>query len=317
VWQDANSNGVADAGEVQSLGARGITSISLSSDGIAYSAAGGDVAVAGTGSYTKADGSTGSLADAAFLTGARAADDQARVSSSANMSVLMGAVAAAGLASQAAAAATTHASLVATTALTGVHNQSLTPIALDQSSAFDMHTSALLSPQIDVRGMMELQSSIFHAPSYGETPLTLAGNAHALPTQSPVEFLQGTQGPAHDQVLSAIPLSANVVMPSAQQLAGLSEGGVAGAQHNQVVAQVLADALHGGGTHGATLDALINALPNHGGGANDALASLATHSGGAVSFGDMGAFAGFSAAHMGLSMEHAVMVHQDAAPLHA
>jgi hypothetical protein len=165
--------------------------------------------------------------------------------------------------------------------------------------------------------MIELQSSIFHAPNYGETPLTLAGDAHVLPTQSPVEFLQGTQAPAHDQVLSAIPLSASVVMPSAQQLAGLSEGGVAGAQHNQVVAQVLADALHGGGTHGATLDALINALPSHGGGANDALAALATQSGGAVSFGDMGAFAGFSAAHMGLSMEHAAMVHQDAAPLHA
>ena len=61
VWQDANSNGVVDAGELQSLTARGITSISLSSDGIAYSAAGGDVQVAGTGTYTNADGSTGSL----------------------------------------------------------------------------------------------------------------------------------------------------------------------------------------------------------------------------------------------------------------
>ena len=35
VWQDANSNGVAEAGEVQSLTALGIASISLSSDGIA------------------------------------------------------------------------------------------------------------------------------------------------------------------------------------------------------------------------------------------------------------------------------------------
>ena len=47
VWQDANSNGVADAGEVQSLTARGITSISLSTDGISYSAAGGDVRLPG------------------------------------------------------------------------------------------------------------------------------------------------------------------------------------------------------------------------------------------------------------------------------
>ncbi len=71
VWQDANSNGVVDAGEMSSLTARGIASISLSSDGIAYSAAGGDVQVAGTGNFTYANGSTGILADASFATGNR------------------------------------------------------------------------------------------------------------------------------------------------------------------------------------------------------------------------------------------------------
>jgi large repetitive protein len=70
VWQDANSNGVADAGEFQSLSDVGIVGIGLVSDGIAYSAANGSVSVAGQSLYTKADGSTGIVADAAFATGA-------------------------------------------------------------------------------------------------------------------------------------------------------------------------------------------------------------------------------------------------------
>ena len=70
VWQDANSNGVTDAGEFRSLSDAGIVKIGLVSDGVSYSAAGGDVSVAGQSTYTKADGSTGIVADAAFATGA-------------------------------------------------------------------------------------------------------------------------------------------------------------------------------------------------------------------------------------------------------
>jgi len=226
----------------------------------------------------------------------------------------MGALAAAGLSSAPLAASTVQSDLnssVSTFATAAYHVQAQAPIALDSSAYSD-----LMSSHLDVRSVMEAQSSILHAPTFGEANAVRAIDfgAHA-PEVAPM--VQATAMPMHDQVLSAVALGSNVAMPSAQQLAGLSEGGVAGAQHNQVVAQVLVDALHGGGTHGATLDALINALPGHGGGANDALASLASHSGAAVSFGDMGVFAGFSAAHMGLSMEHAVMVHQDAAPLHA
>jgi hypothetical protein len=68
VWQDANSNGVADAGEFKTLDQAGISAISLTTDGTAYSAAGGDVTVVGTGSYTRADGSSASLADTVFAT---------------------------------------------------------------------------------------------------------------------------------------------------------------------------------------------------------------------------------------------------------
>ena len=70
VWQDANGNGVTDAGEYRSLSDAGIVSIGLVSDGIGYSAANGDVAVAGQSTYAKADGTTGIVADAAFATNA-------------------------------------------------------------------------------------------------------------------------------------------------------------------------------------------------------------------------------------------------------
>jgi hypothetical protein len=66
VWQDANSNGISDAGEFKSLTEAGITSINLTSDGKAYAAAGGDVTVHGETTFTMADGTSGVAADASF-----------------------------------------------------------------------------------------------------------------------------------------------------------------------------------------------------------------------------------------------------------
>jgi hypothetical protein len=66
VWQDANSNGISDAGEFKSLAEAGITSINLTSDGKAYAAAGGDVTVHGETTFTMADGTIGVAADASF-----------------------------------------------------------------------------------------------------------------------------------------------------------------------------------------------------------------------------------------------------------
>ena len=68
VWQDANGNGVTDTGEFSSLAEMGIASIGLTSDGAAYTAADGDVLVHGTASFTRIDGTSGSLADASFAT---------------------------------------------------------------------------------------------------------------------------------------------------------------------------------------------------------------------------------------------------------
>jgi len=68
IWHDANGDGVADPGEFRSLIDENIISIALVSDGKAYTAADGEVRVTGEATFTRADGSIGKLADAAFAT---------------------------------------------------------------------------------------------------------------------------------------------------------------------------------------------------------------------------------------------------------
>ncbi|MGD9713915.1 MAG: hypothetical protein AB7V46_17935, partial [Thermomicrobiales bacterium] len=68
VWQDADQDGIADDGEFRLLTDLGITEISLTSDGIDYIAEDGEVLVAGSGYYSRDDGTTASFADAIFST---------------------------------------------------------------------------------------------------------------------------------------------------------------------------------------------------------------------------------------------------------
>jgi hypothetical protein len=65
VWQDANQNGVSDAGEVRSLADRGIESINLTSDGVQRSPATG-VTEAGQTTAMLGNGSSMLVADALF-----------------------------------------------------------------------------------------------------------------------------------------------------------------------------------------------------------------------------------------------------------
>ncbi|MBU3593688.1 hypothetical protein ICN42_06210, partial [Polynucleobacter sp. 71A-WALBACH] len=66
IWQDADSDGIVDAGEFLSLADRGILSLSLTSDGVIHTAADGDVLIYGQTTYTMTDGSTGIAEDVAF-----------------------------------------------------------------------------------------------------------------------------------------------------------------------------------------------------------------------------------------------------------
>jgi len=64
VWQDADSNGVSDAGEVTTLDERGITAIDLVAEAPVPDDM--DSQVTAQGEYHRADGATGQLADVAF-----------------------------------------------------------------------------------------------------------------------------------------------------------------------------------------------------------------------------------------------------------
>ncbi|HUQ70291.1 MAG TPA: Ig-like domain-containing protein, partial [Planctomycetaceae bacterium] len=262
VWQDADSDGQVDAGELQSLTAATIASISLSSDGIGYSAAGGDVSVVGTGSFTRADGSTGVLADAVFRTGAQLEQQQQRALETAGSnSVLIAAVAAAGLAAMP-AAAHAHPAMFDDADDLGVARdtsglvQSMTVRGLDESSL-------LKGPivQADLQSHKAEQSSDHGEsrealPSSGEHQLT-AGNQAA--SAAPAELLHGTEMVA--QPAQSATTAAGVMMPSAEQLqAAQAPDALAADDHqsNALVARVLAESLGGGA--GPDLDALITAL---------------------------------------------------------
>jgi hypothetical protein len=78
VWIDRNGNGVTDSGELKSLADLGIASISLSSIGTEATAKPGKNIVRSTASFTRADGSIGTVGDVAlaFRPAAEAGLDQ-------------------------------------------------------------------------------------------------------------------------------------------------------------------------------------------------------------------------------------------------
>ncbi|RBP46029.1 VCBS repeat-containing protein [Roseimicrobium gellanilyticum] len=66
IWQDANSNGLSDAGEFHTLADAGISSISLFTDATTYTTANGEVQVHGQSVVTHTDGTTSIAQDATF-----------------------------------------------------------------------------------------------------------------------------------------------------------------------------------------------------------------------------------------------------------
>jgi hypothetical protein len=306
VWTDANSNGVAEDGEVVSLAAAGITSLSLVSDGIAYSAASGDVTVAGSSSYTTAAGSTGLIADAAFWTGSRTVEEQARTSAANSNAVVIGAVAAAGLMSATPAAANAPAfdlpAVMAGDILEAAAGAGLSPVKADIRPAVqrELPEPSKAEAQADGDHGAPAQASY---PSAGDG---IAPAAEALPQLS--GLLQGTDMPAQAQIDSIAPVADAVAMPDAAMLQALDalEGE---AKHSGEVSRVIAEAIDGGGA-GPDLTSVIDALTNQGGGggAPEGLASVPEA---LVSAWDTAAFAGFHYANQAFTMD-AMQLHHDA-----
>jgi len=230
-------------------------------------------------------------------------------------SVLMGALAAAGLAaSDSVAAATPHTDLhssVSHMATAAYHSQSIGPMAI-QGLEGHQSVSMLARGGDESSAHAAAQSTAFH-----NTDMVAAKGIAAANTghdAAPSQVQHGTSVPVHAEPAASSVTAASIVMPAAQQLAAAAHGGATG-QHNPALGQVLAEALQGGG-NSSTIDHVLSQLPSHAGGGNPALEALASHNAAGVSMGDSHAFAGFTTGHVALSME-AVMVHIDAVQPHA
>jgi hypothetical protein len=321
VWQDSNSNGVVDPGEMKSLTSLGITSISLTSNGIGYSAADGDVSVVGTGSVSYRDGSTGVLADAMFATGGRTSEGLRAASLLPSNPALLGAVAAAGLMAMPA-----HAQLPAMARGAAgawdidhlhVPVQPVSGEQAQQNHALENETAVPLPDATAAAQSSEI--SVAH-PQRVQEQLDFAGHEHQLPQLGDLLASTGT----HSNLPVAQPFAA--IHPGAGVSAEMLQAAMAGiAQHNGAngsatvspehgqaeLGQVLADALHAGAAEKPDVDSLLNAIhdPAHGqshSSVNEALAML----------GSMGH--GHSATplenHTLMAMHETMVMHQVAAP---
>jgi VCBS repeat-containing protein len=316
VWQDANSNGVVDSGEMLGLAALGITSISLSSDGTSYSAAGGDVTVVGTGSFTRADGTTGVLADSVFATGGRTAGDQQRAALIGGSSLgFAGAVAAAGL-----LAGPLHPEARSIAASAGdpagtEHSQIVSQVPAPAGADGNQEPGQAQLPLEPVHGapsatVVPNDEPAVHQDLSGPEPAYSSGPLLQLSDDMPAPAASEASGPAPAGAVAAV--SAEMLQAAmagvAQHAESVSPAAAAAVHAPGELGQVLADAL-AGGSPDSQVDTLLSAIPASEPGQSAIASSLAMHSGLAM---DSAAFA-FSAVHMVLGHD-AMMVHQDAAP---
>ena len=315
VWQDSNSNGSVDSGEMVNLTALGITSISLTSDGVGYSAAGGDVQVVGTGSFTRADGTTGVLADSVFATGSLSSDEQIRSALSAGSNVaLVGAVAAAGLMAvpvQAEFRAESHSALDPAAPVQAVTIQSISAV---QGTQENHALSGETRVPVDAPSVAATHAA---APTDSPTESHVIDGAPVLNAEVLSSLLQGTELPdaasASQQLAVAdaiLPVSAEMLQSAMAGIAahGIEPSAVA-ANPGGDLSQVLADAIAGASSHGPDINALLSALP--GADSGHPLASLAVTAGADFTADSM-TLASLTQ-HMAFASE-VMLIHQDAPP---
>ena len=148
------------------------------------------------------------------------------------------------------------------------------------------------------------------------------GSADAQPFQAQLDNAAGHGGVeallastampvVHDSIVSATPFAApSIAVPSAEQLGALAAAAAHdGAQHNQVVGQVLAEALHGGGEGATEIDALLSSLPEHSESLDLPLATTAAH-GDALTFA-AGLMHDAALDHAGMAI---ALIHPDVMP---
>ncbi|HET7708466.1 MAG TPA: hypothetical protein VFK50_02905, partial [Sphingomicrobium sp.] len=221
--------------------------------------------------------------------------------------VLLGAIAGAGLMAASAAAAAPAFDFAGLGNDDGLSRSSLMSSSSLQSTG-GLELTPMFDPAMLVRdGGEPLASdgSGFRAEAFASDGLSGHASAEA-PAVSALP--QGSDVPVASQAADASSFATgDVAMPSLEALMATVGQQGANAQETGNVAQVLADALAGGG--GADIDALLANLPDNGGNGVEALAS---HGMAAVSTWDMGAFGGYTALNQAFTMETLVL-HQDGA----
>ncbi|MEO5809616.1 MAG: VCBS domain-containing protein, partial [Sphingomicrobium sp.] len=312
VWNDANSNGIADAGELKSLAAAGITSISLVSDGVATTAANGDVQVAGSSTFTYVNDNgqsvQGKVDDAAFAYKTVDSELELRLAASANGSgVVAAAVAAMGLAaSQAAVHADSHAApgLAQATDAGEFGQQAAAHASVASSAGAGNHSligSEHWSPANE--SIQPMGSTPAHDLS-AVIDLSLNG-AHGAQISQPATLL-ATAAAIVDTAHSMVNIAPALVFADAgaKVAVATASGGV---QHGGEVAKVLTEAIE---QSGPSIDAVLAHLPANGAAA--ALQALASHGGDAVPAWDNGHFGGFTPEAIALITTEAMVLHHDA-----
>jgi hypothetical protein len=228
----------------------------------------------------------------------------------------MAALAAAGLSSASASQATSQPSSDSNVQSLSAGSSVAAPAITVGSDGADhaSHASAVLTGGFPLDDApVNVSAPAIHDEVVGKQPLT----TNDVKAAGPDELLHATNVASHGQSDAAAPVAAMAVaMPSAEQLLAAGSAtnaqaaGVNGApQHNEIVSNVLVDALNGGEGHGPNIEALVSQISGHGG-SNPALEALASQAAAAASFGHMGFAGTFGGVHV-LGME---MMHQDAAP---
>ena len=257
VWQDANSNGVMDAGEFKALTDMGITSIDLVSDGQSRLTANGDVLVHGEASYAM-NGATGTIADVSFATGGTTRtqlEEKTLVNSGLNQALVAAALI---TTVEQVAAETTDMSasdpveqqqaLVAPAAETSEPSVS--------SDAPAPESSLLDAPADDVSGATPTNDTQDVEPEVQEDTSVFSSLSSDEPATESTAPVQEDQAAAADAP-PPMPVDLMPFMLAAVQVAeGEQSDGT-----TEALPDILADALAGGIGDGPDIDALLAALP--------------------------------------------------------
>ena len=127
-------------------------------------------------------------------------------------------------------------------------------VAIAENTADGLDSGALAPMTSAISDGPVLRASLL-SPEHDVMPVLDSARAAA-----PAELLAPSDAPVHATYASPLAAPA-VAMPAAEQLAQLAAGTGEASQHEQLVSEVLLEALHGGEAGSPIVDALIAALP--------------------------------------------------------